>query len=189
MNIKTRDIILVALFTALMTVGAFVRIPFPYVPLTFQPFFCALAGLILGPKLGTLSQVIYVAAGLAGIPVFTQGSGPLYVLKPSFGYLIGFITAAYVIGKMCEKLNAMKFHNILISLVCGLFAIYLAGVPYSYLISRFYLGNQSTTLWYIAVSSILFFIKDLVLYIIVAAVTYKILPVLRNAGLLGHLAK
>jgi len=189
MSIKTRDIILVALFAALMAVGAFVRIPFPYVPLTFQPFFCAIAGIILGPKLGTLSQIIYVAAGLAGIPIFTQGSGPMYVLKPSFGYLIGFMGAAYVIGKMCEKINTTKFHNLLLSLVCGLFVIYLTGVPYSYLITRFYLGNQSTTLWYIAISSTLYFIKDLVLYVVIAVIVHRIMPVLRNAGLLGYLTK
>jgi len=185
MKIKIRDIILVAFFAALMAIGAFIRIPFPYVPLTFQPFFCATAGIILGARLGALSQIIYVAAGLAGAPVFTQGSGPMYVLKPSFGYLIGFIAAAYIIGKMCEGHKAAKFHHILISLICGLFVIYLIGVPYSYLISRFYLGNQSATIWYIAVSSAVFFIKDLVLYVVVAIVAYRVVPALRNAGLLS----
>jgi len=107
---NTRDLILVALFAALTAVGAFIKIPIPYVPFTLQYFFCALAGIILGSKLGALSQIIYVAVGLVGAPVFTDGGGITYIFKPTFGYLIGFIVAAYVIGKIREKNYWVNFY-------------------------------------------------------------------------------
>ena len=102
---KTKNLILVSLFAALTAVGAFIRIPIPFVPFTLQYLFCAFAGILLGPKLGALSQIIYVGMGLIGIPVFTEGGGIAYVFKPTFGYLIGFIVAAYVIGKIAEKIQ------------------------------------------------------------------------------------
>ena len=88
---RTYKMILVALFAALIAVGAFIRIPVPLVPFTMQTFFVVLAGMLLGKKLGAASALVYLAIGLIGIPVFTQGGGIGYVLKPSFGYLIGFI--------------------------------------------------------------------------------------------------
>ena len=107
MKINTRDLILVSLFTALMVVGAFIKIPFPLLPITLQPFFCAFAGLILGSRLGALSQIIYVVMGLVGLPVFTQGGGLIYVFVPSFGFLLGFILGAYVIGRISENFKKL----------------------------------------------------------------------------------
>src|SRR3712207_6937283 len=66
---------------------------FPYTTL-FRSF----SGMLLGAKLGALSQILYVAMGLLGIPIFTEGGGLMYVVKPTFGYLVGFIVGAYVIG-------------------------------------------------------------------------------------------
>ena len=88
MNLKTRDLILIAMFAALTAIGAFIRIPLPVVPITLQYFFCALGALLLGAKKGALAQILYVAVGLIGIPIFTKGGGPQYIFQPSFGYLI-----------------------------------------------------------------------------------------------------
>lgn len=87
---RTRTITLCGLFAALTAIGAFIKIPLPppLVPFTLQFLFCALAGVLLGSKVGALSQLIYVLVGLVGIPVFTEGSGLHYVVKPTFGYLI-----------------------------------------------------------------------------------------------------
>ena len=68
---KTRALILTALFAALTAVGAFLRIPFPIAPITLQVFFTAMAGVLLGPRYGALSQLVYVVLGLIGLPVFT----------------------------------------------------------------------------------------------------------------------
>ena len=87
---KTKNLILCGLFTSLIVVGAFIRIPIPVVPFTLQLLFTMLAGLLLGGKWGAASVCIYIVLGLMGLPVFAEGGGLAYVLKPSFGYIIGF---------------------------------------------------------------------------------------------------
>ena len=90
-NNRTKQLILCAMFVALIAIGAFITIPIPIIPLTLQDLFVMLAGILLGPKWGALASLIYVFMGLAGLPVFTQGGGLAYVLKPSFGFLIGLL--------------------------------------------------------------------------------------------------
>ena len=92
---KTKQLVFCSLFTALIAVGAFIKIPVPVVPFTLQYLFTMLAGLILGPRLGTISVAAYMLLGLAGLPIFTEGGGLWYVLKPSFGYIIGFCIGTY----------------------------------------------------------------------------------------------
>mgnify|MGYP002514908971 CR=1 FL=1 len=72
---QTRSMILAALFAALTAVGAFIRIPTPVSAFTLQVFFAAMAGALLGRKWGMASQLIYVALGLLGLPIFTSGGG------------------------------------------------------------------------------------------------------------------
>lgn len=181
MQIKTKDMILTALFSALMVVGAYVKILLPVVPFSLQTFFCALAGILLGSRLGALSQIIYTVLGLAGLPVFTQGGGLMYVLKPSFGYILGFIAGAYVIGKVSELLKTINFRNALISVMSGLIAIYAIGIPYVYLISRFYLGNTDITLMYAITTGLVpFIIKDAALYVVAALIAAKVVPIIHR---------
>ena len=92
-----------AMFTTLIAAGAFIKIPVPVVPFTLQFLFTMLAGLLLGGKGGALSVALYMILGLAGLPIFAEGGGFWYLLKPSFGYIIGFCLASYVTGKMVEK--------------------------------------------------------------------------------------
>lgn len=98
LRITPRSMAYCALFTALIAIGTFIKIPIPYIPITFQVMFVLLAGMLLGPRLGALSVALYVTIGLVGLPVFTQGGGFGYVLQPTFGYLIAFIFAAYLTG-------------------------------------------------------------------------------------------
>lgn len=184
MKIKTRDMILVALFSSLMAVGAYLKILFPLVPFSFQPFFCAFAGIILGSRLGALSQIIYTLIGLAGIPVFTQGGGIGYVLKPSFGFILGFTLGAYTIGKISETLKTVNLKNNIISVMSGLAVINIVGVSYLYLIVKFYMHNTQMTIWGAISTGLLpFIVKDIVLYIVVAITATAVLPILKKAGL------
>ena len=75
MHSKTRSLILAALFAALTAIGAFLKIPLGALSLTLQFFFTAMAGVLLGPRWGAASQAVFVALGLAGLPVFTMGGG------------------------------------------------------------------------------------------------------------------
>ena len=69
---KVRNLILCALFVALIAVGAFIRVPIPVVPFTLQFLFTMMAGLLLGGKLGAVSVGIYIAMGLLGCLLYTS---------------------------------------------------------------------------------------------------------------------
>lgn len=141
-HLNTRNLILVALFTALTAIGAFLRIPMPMVPFTLQNLFSTLAGLLLGSYLGAVSVGIYVLLGLAGVPVFTSGGGISYVLQPTFGYLLGFIVGAWVAGRLRECMGKITFKNMLIANASGMALIYVLGIGYYYMMATFLLGQE-----------------------------------------------
>ena len=72
-KLNVRDMTVCALFTTLTAVGAFIKIPVPVVPFTLQFLFTTMAGLLLGKRLGALSVAVYVALGLAGLPILQRG--------------------------------------------------------------------------------------------------------------------
>lgn len=129
------------MFAALISVGAFIKIPIPVVPFTLQFLFTTLAGLLLGGKLGFISVIVYIAVGLSGIPVFSQGGGINYILQPSFGYLIGFAVGTFVTGKIAESSKDFNYKILLIANFAGLAIVYTFGMVYYALISDFYLGT------------------------------------------------
>lgn len=179
-RVGTRANVLCGLFCALMIVGANLRIPFPVVPLTFQPFFAILSGLLLGARLGVLAQCAYVLIGLAGMPVFAGGSAGLtYVLKPTFGFLLGFILAAMLSGLIIGKEERPGLVRIGLASAAGLAAIYLAGIMYMFFIQSFYLA-QSVTLFAVAQGMVPFLLKDLVLFIAASVLSLRLLPLLRK---------
>ena len=103
MSVNPKEAALAALFAALTAVGAQIRIPFPLVPLTLQTPFVLAAGLLLGPRGGTLSMTLYLLMGLFGLPVFAGAGGPQVVLMPTFGFLLGFIACAGVAGWIAQR--------------------------------------------------------------------------------------
>ena len=129
----------VALFAALTAVGAFIRIPLGYSSITLQTFFTAMAGCVLGPWYGALSQLVYVALGLVGLPIFTQGGGIGYLMQPTCGFLIGLIPAAWVIGRIAGRKPEPK--QIVPACLLGYGVLYAIGVPYMALILNTFLGK------------------------------------------------
>ncbi|WP_100330340.1 biotin transporter BioY [Bacillus xiapuensis] len=103
---KANEMVLCALFAALMAVGANAS-PFLTiggVPITLQLFFAVLAGGLLGSRLGAWSMAAYLFIGLAGAPVFAQfKGGPASLLSPTFGFVISFIFVAFAAGLCLEK--------------------------------------------------------------------------------------
>ena len=69
-KIKIKEMTMCAMFTVLITAGAFIKIPIPVVPFTLQFLFTLMAGLLLGGRLGAISVALYALLGLAGLPVF-----------------------------------------------------------------------------------------------------------------------
>lgn len=95
-----RRVIAVAVFALLTALGAHVAFPLPgtAVPVTLQTLFVTLGGLLLGPYLGAAAQVTYLAAGVAGLPMFTFGGGFVGLMGPTGGYLLAFPVAAALTG-------------------------------------------------------------------------------------------
>ena len=120
---------LIPLCSALTAAGALIRIPIAPVPITMQNFFVILSGILLGPRAGALSQVIYIIVGLIGLPVFSGGGGISYVMKPSFGYLLGFVLASAVAGYFMKKRPVNAF-TVLVASALGMITIYLVGTSY-----------------------------------------------------------
>ena len=140
MNMKTKDLIYCALFAALTAIGAFIHFQFMQATITLQCFFTAMAGLLLGAKLGALSQALYVGLGLIGLPIFAAGGGFSYIFNPTFGFLLGLIPTAWVIGKLTEK-NRTPL-RLALACVAGFAVLYLIGLPYIALIVNVYNGGN-----------------------------------------------
>lgn len=135
---RLKHSMLTALFAALTAIGAFLKIPLPFglMPFTLQFFFTALSGLLLGARYGALSQAVYVLLGLLGVPVFMMGGGIGYVVQPSFGFLLGLIPGAWVIGTLGAK--AARPWTMALAILAGFAAIYAVGLPYMGLICKVY---------------------------------------------------
>ena len=132
----TRKLTLCALFAALIAIGTHIKIPTPLLPLTLQTLFVVLSGLVLGRKLGAVSACVYVLAGVIGLPVFT-GS----VMSPTFGYILGFVPGAWLAGYIAEKFRP-GYATWVCGALAGIAVIYALGIPYYYVMSKYYLGNE-----------------------------------------------
>jgi len=145
------------MFAALTAVGAFVRIPLPYVQLTLQLVFVMLAGDILTPKFAMTSQLIYLLIGLVGLPVFANGGGPSYILQPTFGYLAAFPLAAWLVAWLLRArsskvsyCNRPRFLDFLIANSAGIIVIFIFGVSYLFVNINIIAGGRlpiRTAIW------------------------------------------
>ncbi|MCE5197889.1 MAG: biotin transporter BioY [Armatimonadota bacterium] len=116
-----------AAFTAVCAQVAF-YLPGNPVPVTAQVFAVICCGMVLGSKYGALSQIEYLVAGLMGAPIFTGfKAGPIVLAGPTAGYLIGFICAAYVVGRLLESSPRRSFAPAVIGGLMGVGVIYAFG--------------------------------------------------------------
>ena len=136
----TQDVAVCGLFTALIAVGAFIKIVIPVgadtMNFTLQWLFVLLAGLLLGSKRAFRSVAVYLITGLIGFPIFARGGGPAYLLRPTFGFLLGFALAAWAIGFLCEKLRPAKSITWFFTTLAGFVLYYGMGILYFYLITH-----------------------------------------------------
>lgn len=179
-KITIKDMTLCALFTVLIAVGAFIKIPVPVCPFTLQFFFTTMAGVLLGRKRGAISVMVYTILGLVGLPIFAEGGGFWYVLKPTFGYMIGFILGSWVTGYLCAKKGWNDTRHILMASFAGLFVVYAMGMIYYYIIGNFVI-NSPIGLWPLFLYCFLLAVPgDIVLCILVAITAKKIKRALGN---------
>lgn len=186
---KARDLTVCGLFSALIAVGAFIKIVIPMgadsMNFTLQWFFVLLAGLLLGSKRAFLSVSTYLLIGLMGIPVFARGGGPAYLLRPTFGFLLGFALAAYAMGKICEWLHSSKPGTWIFAASVGYVIYYGMGILYFYFITHWIVVTPNTVGWgaIFAVYCLPTMFPDVVLCVLAIMVAGRLRPVV--AQILG----
>lgn len=129
------DLALVAAGATLTAVAAQISIPASPVPFTFQTLVVLLVGASLGSVRGSLSMVLYALLGVFGLPVFaplsdgSHATGIQAVLGATFGFVIGFIAAAYVVGFLAERNWSSHSVKMFVSYAVGSLVIYSFGIP------------------------------------------------------------
>lgn len=180
MDTKTKKLAQAAVMAALTAVGAFLRFPLGALSFTLQDMFTVMAGVLLGWKWGAASQAVYVALGLLGLPIFTQGGGLGYVLQPSFGFLLGLIPAAAVTGALAGERGEPQ--KVVPACLAGLAVLYLVGVPYMGAVLNLYLG-KGLSVWAIVKAGMLIYLPgDAIKVAVVALVSPALCRALSRAG-------
>ncbi len=164
MKLSTQELVLAAMFTALMCiVTILVRVfqPVVILPFSLQPFIMLLAACLLSPGGAAMSMLAYLALGLMGIPVFSAPpyGGPAYILLPSFGFILGFPVAAWVQAKLIKRANLANF---IWAGSIGVLVYYLIGLPYMYAILNFYVGKAMDVLTLLKIGFLPFITFDLI---------------------------
>lgn len=117
-------LIIIAMFCALISAGAFIRIPLPPVPVTLQTLFVLIAALCLPLSMAVEAVAVYLLLGIIGLPVFTTGGGFAAILGPTGGYLIGLLPAALVGALLAGKKNTFWWN-----MLCALAATVCVYIP------------------------------------------------------------
>jgi biotin transport system substrate-specific component len=126
----------VVLVTALTAIAAQVSIPLPFtpVPFTFQPMVVLLGAMVLGSRLGAASQMLYLAVGIAGLPVFASSpllpQGAARLIGPTGGYLMSYPLAALLTGWLAERGFDRRYLTSIAAMALGLAIVYAGGVAW-----------------------------------------------------------
>ncbi len=130
---KAASVLLLAVMTA---AAAQVSVPLPFtpVPFTLQPMVVLLGGAVLGSRLGLAAQVVYLLAGVAGLPVFAASpvlpQGALRLLGPTGGYLLSYPLAAYMVGLLAERGFDRRYATSVLAMAAGLLVVFGCGVSW-----------------------------------------------------------
>ena len=126
---NTSKLIQAALFTAITAVGAFISVPLPFtpIPVTLATLAAMLAGTLLGPRYGSLSQIVYLLLGAVGLPVFHNFTGGLGILTgPTGGFLLGYVAMALISGVAVTS----KRGNLICTLAIATVTCYIVGTAW-----------------------------------------------------------
>ena len=142
------------------SVGLAISIPIGPVPISLQSLVVLSIGITMGRRLGVMAVIVYVIAGLVGLPVFAGlKGGPQYIFAPTFGFIIAFILAAYIVGAGYESSSSVKRY---VSLVIATFVIYAVGAGYFYFVQSGHLGNNMPFTKVLQLTVLPFIIGDMI---------------------------
>ena len=132
----------VLFITAATAAAAQISVPlgFTPVPLVMQDMVVLLGGAALGSRLGMAAQVLYLLAGISGLPVFAASAvlpqGPLRILGPTGGYLLSYPFAAFAVGYLAERGFDRRYSTSVLAMAAGLVVIFAFGVPWLAMVAR-----------------------------------------------------
>ena len=131
LNARVRDSILIATGALFIYLTSLIVVPHDPIPWTGQTFGVLMVGGALGLRRGLLAVALYVLLGYVGLPFFAEGkSGASVILGPSGGYLIGFIVAGGVVGRLAELGWDRRFGGAIAMMLIGSAIIYAIGLPW-----------------------------------------------------------
>ncbi len=127
----TRTAATILLGVALITLCAKLRVPAWPVPMTLHTLAVMAIAVALGPRLATMTFFTYLTAGAAGLPVFSgtpeRGIGLAYMVGPTGGYLLGYLAASWVTGKLARNRSII---GKTLAMIGGLGVTYAVGLPW-----------------------------------------------------------
>lgn len=178
MKLTVKEMTLVSMFAAFACAGGLL-LRFggnDVVPFSVLPLVVLLAGALLGSRLGALSMAVYMIIGLVGVPVFASApyGGIAYFLKPSAGFLFGYIAAAYVVGKITELIGKNNIWTYLAATGAGLMVLYLTGLPYLFVILNFIVGKAVNVAGVLKIGFLPFIGFDLIKAVIVSVIAVPV---------------
>ena len=165
-RLTTRDIARVSMFAAFACTAAMMtRFAGNVVPFSLLPLVSVLGGCLLGRRLGSLAMALYAAMGLVGLPVFATApfGGMAYILKPSFGFIPGFVLGAYLSGGVSAFLSSRvgpRHVVFVIGALIGILGIYAVGLPYLWFALNVILGKASSVSAVVRIGLVPFIVPD-----------------------------
>jgi biotin transport system substrate-specific component len=164
---RVRNAALVVGLTALTALSAYISIPLPFtpVPLTLQTFAVLAGAAALGAERAVIAQVLYITLAAAGAPVLAGGAGGRdEVIGATGGYLLGFVIASYVVGKISAAGASTKISTTALAYVAGSLVIYTLGAPWLAFVT------ENTMTWAMANGVVPFLIGDAIKAVAAGAV-------------------
>lgn len=143
---QTKRISLMGLFLGIMVISAYLQItlptPFFVMHITLQIFVCIVCGLCFPLKQVTMIMAVYILIGLCGLPVFASGGGIYYVMKPTFGFVLGFLFTGMFCSYLASKRKMETYEDYRKIGLAGLAVFYLSGNLYYYVCTHYVLHTM-----------------------------------------------
>lgn len=179
---RTLQLVHIAMFAALMAIGANIAsfLVIGGVPITLQTFFAILAGILLGSRIGAISMIVYAFIGLAGVPVFAKFSGGMDTLiSPTFGFILSYIFAAFVVGLIVEKWPSKK--GFILAALAGTAINYLFGTNWMYAAYKLWFAAPEGFTYQLAWAWMAVPLpKDLILAVLAGLFGYRLRPIIQK---------
>ena len=160
---KTRKLAMTSVMAALMCLAGMALhwVSPALVPFSILPVLVLMSGIILGAEYAAMAMLLYLVLGLFGLPVFSAApfGGVGYILKPTFGFLLGNVAAAYVVGRVYRE-GSLQWA--IVGVLAGLVTLYLFGLSYLYIILHWVLHRPTSVAGVMVIGFIPFIFWDLI---------------------------